>query len=246
MLFAWPLVHSFSVSMGFLNFTFAFALSLVLLTVLDRQREQPTLARGLGIAALSSVVWYAHPFPLAVVGALVALHVATRATWPERVAPASRFCCRWCRPGSSRCWRRSSIWSRPSTPRPPPPLQVSLRGRSSNTSGSMSRARSPWGGMTIVPALLLPCFAWPRRRATRPFLSATAMVVLTVGLRLLARDAEQLELPQYPVGAVLVGWTCLATSNHPAAAGRHPPRRLCSLLFGRPGHRLREARPRPG
>ena len=85
MLFVWPLVHSFSVSMGFLNFTFAFALSLILLTVLDRQRERPTPAGGLGIAALSSVVWYAHPFPLAVVGALVALHVATRPTWRERI-----------------------------------------------------------------------------------------------------------------------------------------------------------------
>ncbi|HXU03522.1 MAG TPA: hypothetical protein VN903_21300, partial [Polyangia bacterium] len=32
MLFAWPLVHSFSVSMGFLNFALAFALALILLT----------------------------------------------------------------------------------------------------------------------------------------------------------------------------------------------------------------------
>ena len=86
MLFIWPLVHSFTVSMGFLNFTFAFALSLILLTVLDRQRERPTLVRGLGITAFSSVVWYAHPFPLAVVGALVALHVATRPTRRERIA----------------------------------------------------------------------------------------------------------------------------------------------------------------
>ena len=46
-LFAWPLIHSFSLSMGFLNFTFAFGLSLILLTVFDRQREQPNAsARG--------------------------------------------------------------------------------------------------------------------------------------------------------------------------------------------------------
>ena len=34
--------------------------------------------------------------------------------------------------------------------------------------------------MTIVPALLLPYFAWPQRRAPRPFLSTAAMVVLIV------------------------------------------------------------------
>jgi len=74
MLFVWPLVHSFAVSMGFLNFASAFALSLILLTLIDRQRESPSLRKGLGITALAGLVWYAHPFPLAVVGALVALH----------------------------------------------------------------------------------------------------------------------------------------------------------------------------
>ena len=81
MLLVWPLVHGFFVSMGMLNFALAFALSLLLLTVLERQRERPTWWRGLGIAALASVVWYAHPFPLAVVGLLVALHAITRSTW---------------------------------------------------------------------------------------------------------------------------------------------------------------------
>src|SRR4051794_32547272 len=49
-LFVWPLVHSFSVAMGFLNFAFAFALALILLTVIDRQRERPTAPRSVGIA----------------------------------------------------------------------------------------------------------------------------------------------------------------------------------------------------
>src|SRR5262245_2352341 len=83
-LFLWPLVHSFAVAMGFLNFAFAFALSLIMLTVIDRQREQPTLPRGLAIAALACLLWYAHPFPLAVAGALVALNAVTRSTWQAR------------------------------------------------------------------------------------------------------------------------------------------------------------------
>ena len=42
--FVWPLVHSFSVAMGFLNFAFALV-SLSALSFLDRQRGRPTLAR---------------------------------------------------------------------------------------------------------------------------------------------------------------------------------------------------------
>src|SRR5262249_1454921 len=88
LLFAWPLVHSFSVSMGFLNFALAFALSLILLTVIDEQRRDPTLARGVGMVALSGAVWYAHPFPLAVVGGLVAPPAARCPTWHSRFEAA--------------------------------------------------------------------------------------------------------------------------------------------------------------
>src|SRR6185369_14855755 len=65
--FVWPMVHCFSYAMGFLNFTFAFGLSLILLVVIDGQRQRATVPRGLAIAALSVALWYAHPFPLGVV-----------------------------------------------------------------------------------------------------------------------------------------------------------------------------------
>jgi len=182
MLFLWPLVHSFSVSMGFLNFTFAFALSLILLTVLDRQRAHPTLARALGIAALSSVVWYAHPFPLAVVGTLVAVHVATRGTWQERLdagvalllplVPAGLLSLVAAQQHLVKAEHSSAAAA---TYRYLTPWQI-VKHLWLDVSGAFTR----WGGMTIVPALLLPVFTWPRRRATRPFLSAAAMAVLTV------------------------------------------------------------------
>src|SRR5262249_30698666 len=84
----WPPVHRFSFALGVLDFSFAFGLALILIVVLDRQREHATVPRALGIAALSLAVWYAHPFPLAVVGVLVAVHVVTRSTWPERLRAA--------------------------------------------------------------------------------------------------------------------------------------------------------------
>jgi hypothetical protein len=180
--FVWPLVHGFSVSMGFLNFAFAFALSLILLTVIDRQREDPTAARGLGIAALSGAVWYAHPFPLAVVGALVALHVFGRSTWPARLsagvalllplAPAGLLSLLAAQRHLVKA-EHSSALAAPFTYLNPWELTAHLW---LDVSGALTR----WGSMTIVPALLLPYFAWRHRRVTRPFMSATALACLAV------------------------------------------------------------------
>jgi hypothetical protein len=181
-LFVWPLVHSFSVSMGFLNFTFAFALSLILLTVLDRQRERPTPAGGLGIAVLSSAVWYAHPFPLAVVGALVVLHVATRPTWRERIGAGVTLLLPLV---------PSGLLSLVSA------QQHLIKAENSSAAAATFRYLNPWeifshlwrdvsgaftwlGSTTIVPALMFPYFAWPQRRAPRPFLSTAALAILIV------------------------------------------------------------------
>ena len=182
MLFVWPLVHSFSVSMGFLNFTFAFALSLILLTVLDRQRERPTPAGGFGIAALSSVVWYAHPFPLAVVGALVALHAATRPTWRERIDAGVALLLPLVPAGllsvvaaQQHLIKAENSSAAAATFRYLPPWEIVT-----HLWRDVSGAFTWWGGATIVPAILLPCFAWAQRRAPRPLLSTTALAVLIV------------------------------------------------------------------
>ncbi len=182
MLFVWPLVHSFSVSMGFLNFTFAFALSLILLTVLERQRQRPTPAGGLKIAALSSVVWYAHPFPLAVVGLLVALHVATRPTWRERIDAGVALLLPLVPAGvlsvisaQHHLIKAENSSAAAATYRYLNPWEI-LRDLWRDVSGAFT-----WlGSMTIVPAVLLPCFAWRQRWAPRPFLSTAAVAFLIV------------------------------------------------------------------
>ncbi len=109
MLFAWPLVHSFSVSMGFLNFTFAFALSLVLLTLLDRQRARPTPAGGLAHRRPLERGLVRAPVPArrrGGAGRPPRRHPADLARTNRR--PASRCCCRWCRLGCSPSSRHSS------------------------------------------------------------------------------------------------------------------------------------------
>jgi hypothetical protein len=47
-----------------------------------------------------------------------------------------------------------------------------------NLWSEVSGALTPWGSMTIVPAVLLPLFAWKQRRVARPFLSIPGMAVL--------------------------------------------------------------------
>jgi hypothetical protein len=183
MLFLWPLVHSFSVSMGFLNFAFAFALSLLLLIAIDRQREQPNTARALGIGALAIAVWYAHPFPLAVAGGLVALDAASRPTWRARLAavrtmllplaPAGLLSLLAAQRHLVKAAHSSTLTSSSYLYLNPWKILCHLW-------LDVSGALTWWGAATLVPAVLLPLFAWRRAREGRPFFSAPAMAVLAV------------------------------------------------------------------
>ena len=181
--FAWPLVHSFSVSMGFLNFALGFALSLILLVVLDQQRARPTLERGFAIAALGGVLWFAHPFPLAIVAALVALHVALRPTWRMRVAAGLALLA-----PLGPAWLLAVISAEQhlvkaggaTTAAAATLVYLSPWKLALHCWRDVSGAFTRWGCVTFVPAVLLPIFAWRQRREARPFLSGRAMAALGV------------------------------------------------------------------
>jgi hypothetical protein len=183
MLFVWPLVHSFFVVMGFLNFAFAFAVALILLVVLDRQRAGPTLARAAAIAALSMLLWYAHVFPLMVVAGLVILHTATLATWRIRfaacvalllpLAPAVML--------SLVSTQRHLVKAEHATTQVARTFSfLSSWQLVAHLWTDVSGAFTLWGSATLIPALLLPLFAWKQRRVERPFFSLRAMVILFV------------------------------------------------------------------
>jgi hypothetical protein len=184
MLFAWPLVHGFAVSMGFLNFAFAFAVALILLTVLDRQREAPSARRALAIGLLAGAVWYAHPFPLAVVGALVALHVATRATMPDRVAGAWRLLLPLAPAGllALLAAQHHLVKSEHSTAASAAFLYLNPWENLEHLWLDVSGALTRLGAATVVPALLLPVFSlpllWRQRRSEGSFFSPAALACL--------------------------------------------------------------------
>jgi len=181
LLFAWPLVHSFAVSMGFLNFAFAFALSLVLLTWLDTQARRPRLAVGAGIAALSGLVWFAHPFPVAVVGGLAAWQTAARPDWRARgqaacalllpLAPAALLSLLT---AHHHLWRAdpagASRW--------PGFAYLDPGEILAHLWTDVSGAFTGWGCATIVPAVLLPWLAWKQRHRELPLLSRSALAAL--------------------------------------------------------------------
>ena len=75
---AWPMVHNWFVAMGMLDFALAVPCALALVVLLDRYRASPSPARAVAAAAMAVATWYAHAFPLLVVGLVVLAHVASR------------------------------------------------------------------------------------------------------------------------------------------------------------------------
>jgi hypothetical protein len=78
-----PMVHHWWTLMGMLNFSLGFALGLILLTVLARQAEAPTVRRGVLITAIAGLLWFTHGMSLLFVGLIAGIEMIVRA-WDER------------------------------------------------------------------------------------------------------------------------------------------------------------------
>lgn len=180
-LLGWPLVHGFFLAMGMLNFAFGFALSLVLLVVIDRQRVRATWAQGIGMAVLSAALWYAHPFPLMVVMGLVGLHALGLPTWRQRLEQGLVLLGPLLPVGLLffAAAQQHLIKADPGRPKSEawfaylPPWET-LAHVWLDASGALTR----WGSVTAVPAILLAYYAWKQRRVARPFFSPLAMAGL--------------------------------------------------------------------
>lgn len=180
-LLGWPLVHGFFLAMGMLNFSFGFALSLILMVVIDRQREHATWSRGVGMALLSAGLWYAHPFPLMVVMGLVGLHALRCPTWPRRLKTGVVLLAPLLPVGLLffAAAQQHLVKADPGRPTSEawfaylPPWET-LAHVWLDASGALTR----WGSVTAVPAVLLVYYAWKQRRAVQTFFSPLAMASL--------------------------------------------------------------------
>ena len=185
LLFAWPLVHSFSVAMGFLNFAFAFALSLILAAVVDRQRDGATLKRGIGIAVLAVAIGYAHPFPLAVAGVLLAAHVLTRPTWRARATAAGALLLPIAPAALLGVVTAHHHLVKAGASAGPAFAFLNPWETLAHLWTDVSGALTPLGSITIVPAVLLPVFAWRGRRSASSRLPPAALAGLALAYFLL-------------------------------------------------------------
>jgi len=180
-LLGWPLVHGFFLSMGMLNFAFGFALSLILLVVIDRQRERATWRRGAGMVVLSAGLWYAHPFPLMVVIGLVGLHALGCPTWWQRVKTGLVLLSPLLPVGVLffAAAQQHLVKADPARPKTEawfaylPPWET-LAHVWLDASGALTR----WGSVTVVPTVLLGYYGWRQRKALRPFFTPLAMAGL--------------------------------------------------------------------
>lgn len=183
MLFAWPLVHGFFVSMGFLNFVVAFDLSLILLIVIDRQRQRVTWQRGLMIMILAGAIWYAHLFPLAIITTLAAWEAFQRPNWRARIAAGAAILLPLIPAGLLSVFTAEQHLvkaDRAPTIFYPLVSYQNIWELIAHLWRDVSGALTRWGSMSLVPALLLPIFAWRGRRTARPLFSNSAIAGLAV------------------------------------------------------------------
>jgi hypothetical protein len=133
-------------------------------------------------AVLAGLLWYAHPFPLAVVGVLVAVHAVRQPTWRQRIHAGITLLLPLVPAGllALAAAQHHLVKAEHSSAAPANYLYLSpsmnLRHLWMDASGALTH----WGAVTVIPAILLPVLAWRRRNVERPFLSGLAIVGLLV------------------------------------------------------------------
>jgi hypothetical protein len=180
-LFVWPMVHSWFVSTGMLDFAIAVPLATLLLVLLNAQRQRATNARALGLAALGLLVWYAHVFPLLVVFLLVGVHVVTRRGWAARWGEAKLLLVPL---APSAVLVAGSVWAHATEPQGAMTGFVSL-GRTLPAWELLYNLWAEWFWsftkleiLTVVPCVALGLWAIYRWRDDVPFFGPVAMPLL--------------------------------------------------------------------
>src|SRR5262249_37070009 len=142
------------------------------------QREQPTLRRALGMGLFSMVLWYAHPFPLGVLGFLVAAHAFTRPTQRERIAATLTLLVPLVPAGllSLITAQHHLVKAEHSTAAHASLFYLNPWELLEHVWLDVSGALTWWGAATILPAVVLPILAWRRRRDAVPFFSWPAVI----------------------------------------------------------------------
>lgn len=188
--FAIPLVQHWFVAMGMLNFSLSFGICLWLLGLLAMQRTRWSNRRAMVIAVLSALAWFAHTFPLLVLGAM-ALADLGYARLRDRAAvkpglravfalvPAGLLVALGLllAPAVDGAGARLPGLDKIEWMGLPQLLWMALR--------NYVLGASYWGAASLVPALLLLVTVALRGQRRLPFVSIAAVAVLALGYVLL-------------------------------------------------------------
>jgi hypothetical protein len=177
----WPMIHNWFVSMGMLDFALGVALALALVMVLEERSRAPSAKNAILVLIVGAAAWYAHVFGVLVAHLLVLVHLATRASWRERVTQAGRL---FVPLVPVTCLALSSVYAQFTETVGPMTGYLAL-----------SKALPPWElaynlwaewswGFTwlsissFVPSVVIAVYAFRNRREEVPFFSGTAFLLL--------------------------------------------------------------------
>ncbi|HEY1960030.1 MAG TPA: hypothetical protein VGH28_30685 [Polyangiaceae bacterium] len=181
-LFLAPMVHSFCICLGLLDFSLGFALAVWLLAQMIEQQRAPTATRAAGIALTSVAIWYAHPIPLFLAGVLVLVEIAVTAfrsrdeakrtfVWCGLPATAGALLMAWSVLGQLLGPATVHLRSYPSIWLAPWDLVQNLWVQ-------YFLAFTPRSASSIVPCVALAVIAWRARRERHAFFGPAAFGVL--------------------------------------------------------------------
>ena len=181
-LFLAPMIHSFAVCLGLLDFTLGLGVAMLLLAEIIRQRRAQTAAGAARIALLSALAWWAHLVPFALVHVivlvdLVAVAIRSRAEARDAfvrsvlpMAPGTLLAA-WSvlgqllLPSSVRVASYASIWLAPWD------LIINLWVQ-------WLLPFTPRSAASIVPCVVLAVIAWRRRRDAVPLFGPATFFAL--------------------------------------------------------------------
>ncbi len=192
-LFAWPLVHSWFVSMGMLNYALSLPLVLLLLVVLDRQRRRPTLARGALAAAIALGTWFVHVFPIIVAGCLCLCEALREKDTRKRLRAAFLLCAPLAPTGLLTVGSAlAHVVKIEGSPSAGDVISFSPLHRLVANVWENCLPGFTWlsAAPTLLPALSLPVLAFRNRREAPPFFSPVATVLVMLGYVLLPGGAS--------------------------------------------------------
>ena len=192
-LLAWPLVHSWFVSMGMLNYALALPLVLLLLVVLDRLRRRPSVATGTLAAGLALGTWFVHVFPIIVAGCLCLAEALREDGFRRRLRAALLLCGPLAPAGLLTVGSAlAHVVKADGSPSAGDVVSFTPLHRLVVNLWENCLPGPTWlsAAPTLLPAAALAVLAWRNRREAPPFFSPLASLLLVLAYALLPGGAS--------------------------------------------------------